>query len=121
MRKINQKIRDAVETAIVSKTDGRCKFRKAVVTWSKDDIAVCYYGNQVFEYDKRTGGWWINNCGWPTAKTREKVEACMEAVSLPYRYFLKKGEQWLRNIDTGMTWKCGDGRITPQDIEFNGL
>lgn len=121
MRKINQKIRDAVETAIVSKTDGRCKFRKAVVAWSKDDVAVCYCSNQVFSFDKRTKDWWISNCGWPTAMTREKVDACMEAAGLPYRYFVKNGVQHLRNVDTGMTWKCGDGRITPLDIEFNGL
>ena len=121
MRKINKNIRDAVETALVSKTGGRRKFGNAVIMWSKDDVAVCYCSNQVFSFDKRTKDWWISNCGWPTTMTREKVEACMEAAGLPYRYFVKKGVQHLRNIDTGMTWECGDGRITPQRIEIAGL
>lgn len=121
MNKINQNIRDAVETALVSKTGGRRKFGNAVVMWSKNDVVVCYCSNQVFSFDKRTRDWWISNCKWRTSMTRTKVEACMEAAGLPYRYFVKKGEQWLRNVDTGMTWKCGDGRITPQRIEIAGL
>lgn len=121
MNKINQNIRDAVETALVSKHDGCRKFGNAAIAWSSKDVAVSYCGNQVFGFDKRTRKWWIDNCGWVTRMTKDKVEACMEAAGLPYRYFIKNRAQWLRNVETGMTWKCGDGRIDQKAVELAGL
>lgn len=121
MNKIDTSIKDAVETALVSKHEGHRTFGNATVAWNGADVAVAYCGNQVFKFDKRTKNWWINNCGWITRMTKNKVEACMEAAGLPYRYFIKRREQWLRNVETGMTWKCGNGRITQRDIESAGL
>lgn len=121
MKTVNEKIKEAVEDAVVSNGQGRRKFGNCLVEWDGRFARVSYCGNRVFEYDRKTDGWWLDNCGWPTRMTREKTEACMEALGLPYRYFVRKRCQWLRNLDTGREWKCGDGRITEADIDRAGL
>ena len=121
MKTVNSKIREAVETAVVSGTTGHKKFGNCRVVWDENNAKVSYCGNVVFDFDKKNKSWTLDNCGWCTAMTREKTEACMEAIDLPYRYFIRKREQWMRNIDTGREWKCGDGPITQTDVECAGI
>jgi len=121
MKRIEEKIRDAVEEGVMSKVAGGFKHGNDRVWWDGAKVCVSYRGNQVFEYENATGRWWLDDCGWATTMTKSRTAAAMEAVGLPYRFFVRKYDMWLRNEDTGREWKCGDGRIMKEDAESAGL
>jgi len=126
-KKVNIRITDAVRRAIASKEPGpkgcgRWKSGDHLVEWSPLRVFVSYRGNTVFEYEKKTGDWRFDACGWETNTSRDKINAAMEGAGIPIRTFRKNYAFSARNIETKAEWiDCGAGSVSKADVECAGL
>lgn len=86
-------IEEKVSRAITSKKSMSCQ--NTVVAVDGNDCHVYLHSNHIFTYDYSTGGVFWDDCGWATATTRSRLNACFDAVEKMsgknMRYSVKKG------------------------------
>ena len=83
----------------------------------KNTFSVAYRGNVVFNYNRKTKKFWINDCGWNTRTTKNIINTCFKATEIPYSVFSSKDRFCIRSFKDNFEKIIGDGKVTKAEIE----
>jgi hypothetical protein len=91
---------------------------------------IAYLPIEALQADGSASFLLINDCGWSTPTTRDRLNGLLQAFNLPGLVYQKKGTQYLNEQEWSGTWarvsrteetKAGDKRSMPWAMTLNEL
>lgn len=82
----------------------------------KNGVNEVPHDNEVFSYSKKSGKFWLSNCGWSTRTTKNLINDCFRALDLPYQVFVSKHRFCIRDIEMNLERVIGDGKVNDNEL-----